>query len=282
MKVIESVADMQQEALALKRAGKRIGFVPTMGYLHEGHLSLIRLAHEQADVAVVSVFVNPTQFGPKEDFGKYPRDIERDKQLCRLEKTDVFFAPPAAEMYAADHSVYITDEKLAAGLCGASRPGHFRGVDTVVAKLFNIVQPDVAVFGEKDAQQLRIIRRLVRDLNFPIEIVPGPTAREPDGLALSSRNVLLKPEERDDALCLRKSLLLAEELYAKGERDAAAIRKAMRGVIDAAKTATVDYIEIVDDTTLEPVKKIKGPALVAIAVKFSVTRLIDNTVLGAP
>ncbi len=280
MKVIESVADMQQEALALKRAGKRIGFVPTMGYLHEGHLSLIRLARENADVVVVSVFVNPTQFGPKEDFGKYPRDIERDKQLCRQERTDVFFAPPAAEMYAKDHSVYINDEKLASGLCGASRPGHFRGVDTVVAKLFNIVQPDVAVFGEKDAQQLRIIRRLVRDLNFPVEIIPGPTAREPDGLALSSRNVLLKPEERDDALCLREALLLAEELYAKGERDAAAIRKAMHEVIDAAKTATVDYIEIVDDATLEPVTKIKGPVLVALAVKFSVTRLIDNTVLG--
>lgn len=281
MKVIESVADMQQEALALKRAGKRIGFVPTMGYLHEGHLSLIRLAHENADVVVVSVFVNPTQFGPKEDFGKYPRDIERDKQLCRQERTDIFFAPPAAEMYAADHSVYINDEKLAAGLCGASRPGHFRGVDTVVAKLFNIVQPDVAVFGEKDAQQLRIIRRLVRDLNFPVEIIPGPTAREPDGLAMSSRNVLLKPEERDDALCLRRSLQLAEELYAKGERDAGVIRAAMKKVIDAAKTATVDYIEIVDDATLEPLKKIVGPALVAVAVKFSVTRLIDNTVLGA-
>ena len=281
MKVIESVADMQQEALALKRAGKRIGFVPTMGYLHEGHLSLIRLAREQADVVVVSVFVNPTQFGPKEDFGKYPRDIERDKQLCRLERTDFFFAPTATEMYAQDHSVYISDEKLAAGLCGASRPGHFRGVDTVVAKLFNIVQPDVAVFGEKDAQQLRVIRRLVRDLNFPIEIVPGPTAREPDGLALSSRNVLLKPDERDDALCLRKALLLAEELYVKGERDAETIRKAMRDVIDATKTATVDYIEVVDDESLEPVAKIKGPVLVALAVKFSVTRLIDNTVLGA-
>ena len=280
MKVIESVADMQQEALALKRAGKRIGFVPTMGYLHEGHLSLIRLARENADVVVVSVFVNPTQFGPKEDFGKYPRDIERDKQLCRLEKTDIFFSPPAEEMYAKDYSVYISDEKLASDLCGAARPGHFRGVDTVVAKLFNIVQPDVAVFGEKDAQQLRIIRRLVRDLNFPIEIIPGPTAREPDGLALSSRNVLLKPEERDDALCLRKALLLAEELYAKGERDADAIRKAMQKVIDDAKTATVDYIELVDDATLEPVAKIKGPVLVALAVKFSVTRLIDNTVLG--
>ena len=280
MKVIESVADMQREALALKRAGKRIGFVPTMGYLHEGHLSLIRLARDHADVAVVSVFVNPTQFGPKEDFGKYPRDIERDKNLCRAEKTDFFFAPPAAEMYANDHSVYVNDEKLASGLCGASRPGHFRGVDTVVAKLFNIVQPDVAVFGEKDAQQLRVIRRLVRDMNFPVEIIPGPTAREPDGLAMSSRNVLLKAEERGDALCLRKSLLLAQELYGKGERDAGAIRKAMHGIIDAAKTAKVDYIEIVDDATLEPVAKITGPVLVAVAVKFSVTRLIDNTVLG--
>ncbi|MFH0909662.1 MAG: pantoate--beta-alanine ligase [bacterium] len=280
MKVIESVADMQQETLALRRAGKRIGFVPTMGYLHEGHLSLIRLARDRADIVVVSVFVNPTQFGPKEDFSTYPRDIERDKQLCRHEKADIFFAPDAEEMYAKDHSVYISDEKLAAGLCGASRPGHFRGVDTVVAKLFNIVQPDVAVFGEKDAQQLRIIRRLVRDINFPVEIVPGPTAREPGGLAMSSRNVLLKPEEREDALCLRASLLLAEDLYGKGECDAGAIRKAMHQVIERAKTAKVDYIEIVDDETLGPVKTIKGPALVAVAVKFSVTRLIDNTVLG--
>jgi pantoate--beta-alanine ligase len=280
MKTITSASVMQLEAIGLKRAGRTIGFVPTMGFLHEGHLSLMRIARRHADTVVASLFVNPTQFGPKEDFKTYPRDPERDAALCEKEGVDILFAPETATMYAADHSVYVNDEKLAQGLCGASRPGHFRGVDTIVAKLFNIVLPDIAVFGEKDAQQLRIIRRLVRDLNFPVKIVPGPTAREPDGLAMSSRNVLLTPEERQDALALRRSLLLAEELYAKGERSAAAIRREMTRSLSAARTGKVDYVEIVDDETLEPVEKIEHPVLAAVAVKFSTTRLIDNTTLG--
>jgi pantoate--beta-alanine ligase len=271
---------MQKEALALRRAGKRIGFVPTMGFLHEGHASLIRIARRRADVVVVSIFVNPTQFGPKEDFKTYPRDLERDAALCAKEGTDIVFSPDVNGMYAPDHSVYVNDEVLARGLCGASRPGHFRGVDTIVAKLFNIVQPDLAVFGEKDAQQLRIIRRLVRDLAFPVEIVPGPTVREPDGLAMSSRNVLLTADERKDALALNRSLRLAEDLYAKGERDAAAILREVKNTLGAARTGKLDYAEIVDDESLEPVVKIEKPALLAIAMKFSATRLIDNTVLG--
>jgi pantoate--beta-alanine ligase len=271
---------MQLEAMELRREGNRIGFVPTMGFLHEGHASLMRIARKRADVVVVSIFVNPTQFGPKEDFKSYPRDFERDTEMCAREGADIVFCPDAKGMYAPDHSVYVNDDKLARGLCGTSRPGHFRGVDTVVAKLFNIVQPHVAVFGEKDAQQLRVIRRLVRDLDFPVEIVPGPTAREPDGLAMSSRNVLLTPDERRQATNLHRALQLAEQLYARGERDAAVICRDVTTVLQDAKGGAIDYVEVVDDESLDPVQKIERPALVAIAVKFSATRLIDNTVLG--
>ena len=271
---------MQQAALALRREGRRIGFVPTMGFLHEGHLSLIRIARGHSDVVVVSIFVNPAQFGPNEDLAKYPRDFERDETLCRQAGADIIFYPEAKDIYPPDHSVYVVEESLSRGLCGAARPGHFRGVATVVAKLFNIVLPDVAVFGEKDGQQLRIIRRMVRDLNFPVQIISGPTVREPDGLAMSSRNAYLSPDERQQALCLRRALDRAAQMVRDGEQDAAAIRAAMQQVIAEAPLARTDYIEIVDDATLEPIRVIAQPTLAALAVFIGRTRLIDNTVLN--
>ncbi|MBU1694019.1 MAG: pantoate--beta-alanine ligase [Verrucomicrobia bacterium] len=279
MQIIRTPEEMQQTALALRREGRRMGFVPTMGFLHEGHLSLIRLARAHSDVVVVSIFVNPTQFGPNEDLDKYPRDFERDEVLCRREGTDILFYPAGGDIYLPGHSVYVVEEALSRGLCGATRPGHFRGVATIVAKLFNIVRPDVAVFGEKDGQQLRVIRRMVRDLNFPVEIVPGPTVREPDGLAMSSRNAYLSSEERRQALCLRRALDRAEQMVRDGERDAGTIRTAMQKVVAEAPAARVDYIEIVDDASLEPIRAIEHPALAAMAVFVGRTRLIDNTVL---
>ncbi len=271
---------MQTAALAVRREGQRIGLVPTMGYLHEGHLSLVKIARERSDLVVVSIFVNPTQFGPKEDLGAYPRDFDRDEKLCKEEGVDIIFYPPAEDMYAADTSVYVNDDQLTKGLCGATRPGHFRGVLTVVAKLFNIVLPDVAVFGQKDAQQLRVIQQMTRDLNFPVEIVPGPIVREADGLAMSSRNTYLLPEEREDVLCLRSALDLAEKLYVEGEHNAACIREAMLDQLSAVQRAEVDYVEIVDWQSLKPVEQLQGPALVALAVKVGKPRLIDNTILG--
>ena len=280
MQIIHSPAEMQKAVLALRAQGNRIGFVPTMGYLHEGHSSLMRLARRHADVLVVSIFVNPTQFGPGEDFSKYPRDFRRDEDLCRREATDIMFSPSVTDMYPADSSVFVAEEKLSRGLCGAARPGHFRGVCTVVTKLFNIVQPDIAVFGEKDGQQLRIIERMARDLNFPVRIIRGPTLREPDGLAMSSRNSYLSPEERKQALCLRRALDRAEELYRRGERKVDRIVSAMGMVISHSPAARIDYIEIVDDSSLETVGVIERPCMIALAVFMGKTRLIDNTVLG--
>jgi pantoate--beta-alanine ligase len=279
MRIISSVQEMQQSALAMKRGGRRIGLVPTMGFLHEGHLSLVKIAKHHADVVVLTLFVNPTQFGPTEDLSRYPRDFDRDQRLCAEAGVDILFAPENSAMYAPDASVAVIEEKLSRGLCGVSRPVHFRGVVTVVSKLFNICQPDVAVFGEKDAQQVRVIRRLVRDLNFPVEVISGPTIREPDGLAMSSRNVNLSPEERKQALCLRNALSRAEVLYRSGERDAARIHASMAEAVAMEPLAAIDYIEIVDDSTLEPVARTDKPTLVAMAVKFSKTRLIDNIVL---
>jgi len=281
MEVISSAAAMQERALSLKRQGRRIGFVPTMGYLHEGHLSLMRLARPRCDVLVVSIFVNPTQFGPGEDYEKYPRDFARDEKLCREVGVDIVFYPPVEEMYAPDATVYVDEEKLSKVLCGASRPGHFRGVLTVVAKLFNLVQPDLAVFGQKDAQQLRLIQRMVRDLNFPVEILAGPIVREPDGLAMSSRNTYLSPEERRQALCLKAALDRAVELFRSGERHAGRLRREMEQLIRRQPLARIDYVEIVDWESLQPVEEITGPTLVALAVKIGGTRLIDNVLLGA-
>ena len=215
MNILQTAREMQQTALALRAQGKRIGFVPTMGNLHEGHLSLLRIARQHADVVVVSIFVNPTQFGPNEDFAAYPRTFEADRALCEQEHADIVFYPSVPEMYPGGTSVSVTENSLSRTLCGASRPGHFDGVCTIVAKLFNIVLPHIAVLGEKDAQQLRVLRRMVRDLRFPVEILPGPTIREPDGLARSSRNQYLTPAQRPQAACLRRALDEAEDHLAE-------------------------------------------------------------------
>ena len=280
MDILTTAVDMQQAALALRARGRRIGFVPTMGNLHEGHLALVRIARRHADVVVVSVFVNPAQFGPTEDFAAYPRTFAADRALCEREGVDLLFFPSVAEMYPDGTSVSVVENALSGTLCGASRPGHFNGVCTVVAKLFNLVLPDVAVFGEKDAQQLRIIRRMVRDLRFPVAIVPGPTVREADGLARSSRNQYLTPAQRPQAACLRRALDEAERLFAAGERDPQRILAAMRALVAQAPAARIDYISIVDDETLQPLAgPIAAPALVALAVWVGQPRLIDNTVL---
>ncbi len=279
-RIVESALEMQQTALALRAAGKRIGFVPTMGNLHDGHLSLVRIAKQHSDVVVVSIFVNPTQFGPNEDFAAYPRTFEADRALCEREGVDLVFYPSVPDMYPAGASVSLTENSLSRTLCGAARPGHFDGVCTVVAKLFNLVLPHVAVFGEKDAQQLRVIRRMVRDLRFPVEIVSGPTAREADGLARSSRNQYLTAEQRPQAVCLRRALDEAERLFAAGERDPRKLVAAMRAVVGRAPAAKIDYIEIVDDETLQPLAgPIARPALAALAVWVGTPRLIDNAVL---
>ena len=279
MEIIKTAEEMQQRALELKRAGRVVGLVPTMGYLHEGHLSLMRLARKQCDVLVVSIFVNPAQFGPNEDLEAYPRDFERDEALCAQEGVDLLFYPETENMYAGDASVRVDEDALSGVLCGASRPGHFRGVCTVVAKLFNLVQPDLAVFGEKDAQQLRIIERLVRDLNFPVGIIRGPIVREPDGLAMSSRNKYLSETQRKNALCLSRSLEQVAELFGQGEREAMVLREAMANLIRSVPEAEIDYIEIVDDTSLVTVDEIRNDVLVALAVRMGDTRLIDNLVL---
>jgi len=279
MEIIKTAEEMQQRALELKRAGRVVGLVPTMGYLHEGHLSLMRLARKQCDVLVVSIFVNPAQFGPNEDLEAYPRDFERDEALCEQEGVDLLFYPETENMYAGDASVRVDEDALSGVLCGASRPGHFRGVCTVVAKLFNLVQPDLAVFGEKDAQQLRIIERLVRDLNFPVGIIRGPIVREPDGLAMSSRNKYLSETQRKNALCLSRSLEQVAELFGQGEREAMVLREAMANLIRSVPEAEIDYIEIVDDTSLVTVDEIRNDVLVALAVRMGDTRLIDNLVL---
>lgn len=279
MKVCRTIAELREALAPSRSAGRSIGFVPTMGYLHAGHLALAARARTENDVVVVSIFVNPTQFGPAEDLARYPRDLPRDLKLCEEAGVDLVFAPEPGEMYPAGFQTHVEVENLSRGLCGARRPGHFRGVATVVVKLFNIVQPTRAYFGEKDAQQLRVIRRLVRDLDLPLTIVPVPTVREPDGLAMSSRNVYLSAEERRAALVLYRALRLAEDLFARGERDAAAIAAGMEALIAAEPLARMDYLEVVDDETLEPVQKLERPALVALAVYFGKTRLIDNTVL---
>ena len=268
---------MQRRALELKRAGKTIGFVPTMGFLHEGHLSLMRLARERCDMLVASIYVNPAQFSPTEDLDAYPRNFRSDEVLCEQEGVDLLFYP--ATMYADDASTWIDEKALSGGLCGASREGHFRGVCTVVAKLFNLVQPTVAVFGEKDAQQLRIIERMVRDLDFPVKIVRGPIVREPDGLAMSSRNKYLSAQQREEALCLRRSLNLVKKLCGEGERSTAALRREIRGCIEPVDGAEVDYIEFVDNESLVAMDEVRGDVLVALAVKIGSTRLIDNEVL---
>jgi len=259
-----------------RKTGKRIGLVPTMGYLHRGHCSLIRRARKENDFVVVSIFVNPTQFGLNEDFSAYPRDFERDKNLCFEAGTDLIFYPSINEIYPKELSTYVYSEKLTNTMCGAFRPGHFRGVATVVCKLFNIVQPDSAYFGEKDVQQLTVINRMTEDLNFPIKIVSVSTVREKDGLAMSSRNSYLSDNERKSAVVLIKSLMAAKDLIKKGERNAAVICKVMNELIAKETLAGLEYIAIVDKKELQPLQLLTGDVLIALAVKIGKTRLIDN------
>jgi len=281
VEVVREIGEVRRLLEPARRAGKSIGLVPTMGYLHEGHLSLVEKARVENDRVVVSIFVNPTQFGPGEDFQRYPRDLPRDLDLCAKAGVGLVFTPEPSEMYPAGFQTRVEVESLSQGLCGGSRPGHFRGVATVVAKLFAIVQPDRAYFGEKDAQQLRVIKRMTMDLSLPVRIVPVPTLRESDGLAMSSRNVYLGAEERRAALVLYRALMLARDLTAAGMRQAAEIKRRMFSLIKAEPMARLDYLAIVDSETLVPVEELQKPVLIALAVYIGKTRLIDNiTVQG--
>jgi pantoate--beta-alanine ligase len=276
MKVVKTIAGMKALARQWKQGGQRIGLVPTMGYLHEGHLSLVRESKKRADVTVVSIFVNPTQFGPNEDFKKYPRDLEKDSAYLKKAGVDCLFYPDAAEVYPPGYRTFVEVPGLQDKLCGKSRPGHFRGVVTVVLKLFDIVGPDLAFFGAKDAQQVLIIGKMAVDLDLDVEVVTCPIVREPDGLALSSRNAYLSPEERKAALVLSISLRWAERAVAAGERDAAKVVAGIRSAIEAEPLARIDYVEAVGPETLEPVAEIRGDVLIALAVFVGSTRLIDN------
>ncbi len=276
MKVVNSVAEMRAVRRGLTGS---VGLVPTMGYLHEGHLALVRRARSENETVVVSIFVNPTQFGAGEDFQTYPRDPERDLALLQREEVDVVFMPPAEEMYPAHFSTWVDVQQITERLEGAFRPGHFRGVATVVAKLFNIVEPTRAYFGQKDAQQLIVIKRMVSDLNMNLELVAVPTVREPDGLAMSSRNTYLSPKERQAALVLWQALNLASQLWSEGERNASKIRQKMKALIDSEPLAQIDYISVADAESLEELAEIDCPALVSLAVRIGKTRLIDNIVL---
>jgi pantoate--beta-alanine ligase len=279
MRICNTIEDMRAASRAVRHAGKRLGFVPTMGALHEGHLSLARAAKASCDAVAASIFVNPAQFGPTEDLAKYPRNFERDRELLEKEGVELLFAPSVEEMYPAGAVTWVTVEGLSAKLDGRSRPGHFRGVTTVVAKLFHIVEPDAAFFGQKDAAQVAIIRRMAADLNFPVEIVACPIMREPDGLAMSSRNAYLDPQQRKQALLLHRSLFRANKLWEAGERDAAKIVATAQEEFAAEKSVRLDYFEIVDPDNLDPLDDVGNGALVAVAAFVGQTRLIDNLVL---
>jgi pantoate--beta-alanine ligase len=279
MKIIRNISEMQSASRAVLQARKRLGFVPTMGALHEGHLSLVRAAKARCEVVAASIFVNPLQFGPQEDLAKYPRNFERDCDLLTKEGVDYLFAPSVEEMYPNGAVTQVVVEGLSDRLCGKSRPGHFHGVTTVVAKLFHIVEPDIAFFGEKDAAQVAIIRHMVRDLNFPVEIAVYPIVRERDGLAMSSRNAYLNAEERKSALALYRSLMAVQKLFELGERNAGILMAAGEKTFAENQSARLDYFEIVDPDTLAPVKTMVGPALAAIAGFVGTTRLIDNILL---
>ena len=279
MLIVTCIADLKQKIREARAAGLSIGVVPTMGCLHEGHLTLMRQARKEQGFVIATLFVNPLQFGPQEDYAVYPRDLNRDSALAATTGIDVLFAPSVDEMYpAGDGKIlsFVDVERITSTLCGASRPGHFRGVATVVTKLFNITEADVAYFGQKDAQQVAVIRQMVEDLNFNVKIVSVPIVREPDGLALSSRNRYLNPEERQGALVLSRSLERARELLSSGERDSTVILESMCNMIAQEPLAAIDYVSIVNTLTLEPLKKVSGAALIALAVRFGKTRLIDN------
>lgn len=282
MEIVNNPRDMQAAALAWRQQHQTIAFVPTMGYFHAGHLSLMRYGRKQGDRLVVSLFVNPTQFGPGEDLERYPRDPERDAALAREVGVDVLYTPSSAQMYPEGYQTYVTVEEVSRGLCGASRPGHFRGVATVVLKLFNQVLPHLAVFGDKDYQQLAVIKRLVADLDVPVEVVGRPIVREADGLALSSRNTYLSSEERQAALCLFKSLTWAQDAAASGQNRADKILPEVIQTINSAPHTRLDYAVLVDPDTLQSVDTIQGSARLAVAAWVGDTRLIDNILLEVP
>jgi len=279
MQIIEHIREMQRWSEIQRQRGERIVFVPTMGFLHDAHLSLVRDGKKRGDRVVVSIFVNPAQFSPNEDFAAYPRDFERDRGLLEREHADILFHPSVREIYPEGYQTHVDVDKLGVLLCGAHRPGHFQGVATVVAKLFNIVRPHVAIFGEKDYQQLQLVRRLARDLNFDIEIVGHPIVREADGLAMSSRNIYLSPEERQAALCLSRSLSRAACMVQRGETRGQVITDAVRAGIEKEPLARMEYVSLCDSATLEPVEEIEESALLALAVRIGKTRLIDNQIL---
>jgi len=278
MEVVETIDEMRQ---LRHKLAEPVGFVPTMGYLHDGHLALVKQARAEDSSVVVSIFVNPTQFGPQEDFRTYPRDTQRDLALLEKAGTDIVFMPSVAEMYPQQFSSWVDVGKISEGLEGASRPTHFGGVTTVVAKLFNIVQPTRAYFGQKDAQQAIVIKKMAADLNMNLEVVTCPTVREPDGLAMSSRNTYLDPEQRQAAAVLYQALSLAQQLWSQGEKDAKKLRQQMLALIQKQPLANIDYISVADAETLEGLDEIRPPALVSLAVKIGKTRLIDNVILGS-
>jgi pantoate--beta-alanine ligase len=281
LKTYNTIRDMRAASRAAKRTGLRLGLVPTMGALHEGHLSLLRAAKASCQVVAASIFVNPTQFGPNEDLAKYPRPLERDRELLENGGVDLLFAPSVDEMYPNGAPTWVTVEDLGDKLDGRSRPGHFRGVTTIVTKLFHAVEPDAAFFGQKDAAQAAIIRRLVRDLDFPVEIVICPIVREPDGLAMSSRNIYLDLRQRKQALVLRRSLMQVKQMAGTGERNAARLSAAAKEIFAAEPAVRLDYLEIVDPDSLDPVNDVSKGALVAVAAFVGTTRLIDNILLLA-
>lgn len=276
MKVVTKIAELRKLLEAERSAGKLIGFVPTMGYLHDGHVALVREAGRQCDVVVVSIFVNPIQFGPHEDFQVYPRDLQRDAKMCEREGVDYLFVPPEEEMYPSDFLAFVEVQELTEGLCGASRPGHFKGVTTVVAKLFNIARPHKAFFGKKDAQQLLVVKKLVKDFNFDLEVVGVPTVREKDGLAMSSRNRYLDPKERKAASVLFHSLSLANKKIAEGEREADKVKQAMKELLRTEPLVTLEYLSICRTEDLKEIDKLSGDVLIALAAWVGKARLIDN------
>ena len=282
MQVIKTIQAMKERSSQARGEGEVIVFVPTMGFFHEGHLSLMREGRKLGDLLVVSLFVNPTQFGPNEDFKNYPKDFERDRKMAEGVGTDILFAPEAGEIYPPDHQTLVRVEKVTQNLCGRSRPTHFQGVTTVVTMLFEIVMPHVAIFGEKDYQQLVTIKQMVRDLHMNVEVVGMPTVREADGLAMSSRNTYLLPEERKAALSLYRSLQKAKELLQKGERDADRILQEMKRILQSEPLVNIDYAQICDARTLEDVNRIEGDVVVALAAYLGKTRLIDNLVFRNP
>lgn len=279
MQIFHTISEARAFVRLARERKQVIGLVPTMGYLHEGHLELMRRARGQCDVVIASIFVNPTQFGPNEDYAQYPRDLERDAAMAEEAGVAAIFNPAVEEMYPPNFCTYVDVKQLTDKLCGLSRPGHFRGVATVVTKLFNIIRPDYAYFGQKDAQQALVIKRMVRDLNMELEVVVVPTVREQDGLALSSRNVFLKPDQRLAALSLSRSLEHARHLVAAGEKDAAKIRQAVIDMIAAEPLAAIDYVELHTYPDLQPIQRLEGATLLALAVRIGQTRLIDNIIL---